>query len=336
MRIPSSLLLPGVLALASASCASFGEGLATTETTLARVFISDEQESQLGLQVKQELETKQNVRYLADPQVVEYVRGVANKVLAVASAERPEVKWTVNVIDDPKTINAFATPGGYLYVYTGLLLLADNEAELAGVMGHEAGHVVGRHSARQMVDAYGLQAVASLALGNNPNLLAQLGTQIAQKGTMLAHSRGIEDEADEYGARYASKAGYDPLALARFFEKLKAQTGDTSGILTWLSDHPATSDRIAHITAYTQQNALAGKDLGADRFLPIRKKIQSMPAAPAAGPSSGAPSAGPSNGAPPGGPMNLAPAKSPPAKSPPASPPAKSPPPSAPPSGPPA
>lgn len=311
MRIPSNLLLCGALALSTASCASFGAGLATTETTLAKMFISDEQESQLGLQVKQELETKQNVKYLNDPQIVDYVRGVANKVLAIATTERPEVQWTVNVIDDPNTVNAFATPGGYLYVYTGLLLLADNEAELAGVMGHEAGHVVGRHSARQMVDSYGLEAVAKLALGQNPNLLAQLGTQVAAKGTLLAHSRGIEDEADEYGARYASKAGYDPLALSRFFEKLKAKSGDTSGVMTWLSDHPATSDRIAHITAYSQQNGLGGKELGAARFAEIRKRLQSRPATPSgpsAGPSSG-PSAGPSKGpssgppsAPPSGP----------------------------------
>ena len=72
--------------------------------------------------------------------------------------DRPEVNWQINVIDDSKTVNAFATPGGYLYVYSGLIMAADNEAELAGVMAHETGHVVARHSARQMVDAYGLSA----------------------------------------------------------------------------------------------------------------------------------------------------------------------------------
>ena len=280
------------------SCASIGLG--GVESAAANIMVSDEQESQLGLQVKSDLETKEGIKYVADQQVVDYVRGVANKILVPARKDRPVVKWTVNVIDDPKTVNAFATPGGYLYVYTGLLLLADNEAQLAGVMGHEAGHVVARHSARQMVDAFGLQAVAGLALGQNPGLLAQLGAAVAAKGTMLAHSRGHEDEADEYGARYSSAAGYSPMALGALFEKLKAKSGDTSGIATWFSDHPSSSDRIAHISAYSKANGLGGKDLGAERFAAIRTRIGSLPAQPAGKPAGGgAPPAGPPPGSPP-------------------------------------
>ena len=120
--------------LGAASCASTSGTLSSLETSAAKLLVSDEQESQLGLQVKQELEQKQNVKYVSDPVVANYVREVAGKVLEVAKKDRPEVQWTVNVIDDPKTVNAFATPGGYLYVYTGLLLLADNEAELAAVL----------------------------------------------------------------------------------------------------------------------------------------------------------------------------------------------------------
>lgn len=261
------------LAALSTSCASAASAYRSAETTAAKLLISTEQESQLGLQVKQELEQKQNVKYLADPVVVNYVREVAGRVLEFAKKDRADVKWEVNVIDDPKTVNAFATPGGYLYVYTGLLQLADNEAELAGVMGHEAGHVVARHSARQMVNAYGLEAVTSMALGKNPNLLAQLGATVAAKGALLAHSRSDEDEADEYGARYSSQAGYDPHGITTFFEKLKATEGSTSKIMVWLSDHPATADRISRIKRYITEKGLGGSDLGQQRFEAVRRRL---------------------------------------------------------------
>lgn len=255
-----------------AQCAS--SAVSSVETDVAKSLISDDQEKQIGLEVKQELETKQHVRYLEDPVVTGYVRGVAGRILTFAMKDRPGLTWNVNVIDDPKTVNAFATPGGFLYVYTGLLLAANNEAELAGVMGHESGHVVAHHSARQIVEANGLEAVTALALGENPGLLAQLAAAVATKGALLAHSRTEEDEADTYGARYAATAGYDPHALITFFEKLQALYGSTSGISTWLSDHPATDQRIAHIKAYIAEHGLKGSDLGAERFAPIKARLQ--------------------------------------------------------------
>jgi predicted Zn-dependent protease len=238
-----------------AACA--GGQRASAETAIAKVLISDEQEVQLGQQVQQELQ-KQNVRYLDDPEVSRYVKGITDRILPLAEKDRSGVKWQVHVIDDPNTVNAFATPGGFLYVYTGLLLAATDEAEVAGVLGHESGHVVARHSARQMVDAYGLEAVASLALGQNPGLLTQVASNVAAKGTMLANSRGDETEADEYGARYTSAAGYDPRGLVTFFQKLQQSEGKQPKALTWLSDHPATPDRISHVEKYIQEHHLAG------------------------------------------------------------------------------
>ena len=177
----------------------------------------------------------------------------------MAKQDRPQVNWQVLVIDDPKTVNAFATPGGYLYVYSGLLAAADTEDEVAGVLAHEAGHVVGRHSARQMVDAYGLQAVAALALGRNPSLLEQLAAGIGAQGLMLAHSRSDEKEADIYAVRYSSRAGYDPNGIVTFFEKLKQKEGKVPGALVWLQTHPATSDRITNVREYMAKNNIAGR-----------------------------------------------------------------------------
>jgi predicted Zn-dependent protease len=245
------------------------------ETAAAKALVSDEQEQQLGLQVKSELEQKQHVKYLPDPVVNSYVQSVIDRILPFAKNDRPNQKWELHVIDDLKTVNAFATPGGYIYVYSGLLVEAGNEAELAGVLAHECGHVVARHIARQMVNTYGLQAVLSLALGKNPSLLQQLAGGIAAKGTMLANSRSDETEADEYGARYASRAGYDPRGLVTFFEKLLQKQGSEPKVLSWLSDHPATADRIEHINALIAENHLTGSDLGAERLAPIKQRLSS-------------------------------------------------------------
>lgn len=250
------------------------------EKAVADVFISDQQEEQLGLQVKQELEQKEKIKYVQDPAVLEYVRSLSTPILQAANSDRKGIRWRVNVIDDPKTVNAFATPGGYLYVYTGLLLAAENEAEIAGVMAHEAGHVVGRHSARAMVNAYGLQAITQMALGKNPGTAATVAAQLAGGGLQLAHGRSEETEADEYGARYSAAAGYDPRGLISFFEKLQKQQGQTPGVLKWLSTHPTNADRIRYLQQFIAQNRLAGTKSGNERLAPIKARIQQAQPAP--------------------------------------------------------
>lgn len=267
--------LLAALTLASApitlSCAS--APVRAVEKGAAQVLVSDEQENQLGLQVKGELE-KQGVKYLNDQEVVAYVQKMATPILQAANSQRKGVDWKIAVIDDPKTVNAFATPGGFLYVYSGLLLTADNEAELAGVMAHEAGHVVARHSARQLVNAYGLEAVAGMALGKNPGMVSQVATAVVGNGAMLAHSRSDETEADELGATFSSAASYDPHGLVSFFQKLEAQQGKTPQFLTWLSTHPATSDRIEHVNAYIAEKKLSGSKTQTPEFQAAKARLQ--------------------------------------------------------------
>jgi predicted Zn-dependent protease len=278
----------------------------TLETDVAGVLVSPDQENQIGLQLKTDIDTKQGVVYLTDPQTVEYVRAVANNVIQFGRKERPEVAWQVFVIDDSQTVNAFATPGGYLYVYRGLLETAQNEAELAAVMSHETGHVVARHAARSMVVAYGLDAMTSLAAGKNPGLAAQLTSSIAGKGVLLAHSRADETEADEYGARYASSAGYDPRAFPTFFQRLQKVEGSQPGVLTYLSDHPATGDRIVHVNDFIQAQHLAGTNLGAEPYARMRARLRTLPPSPAKGAAPTHP-AGPPPGAPPAPPPGAPP-----------------------------
>lgn len=246
----------------------------SAEKAIARTLISDEQEEDLGKQVKQELETKEKIKYVQDASVVDYVKSISAPVLRQATKDRPGVKWKVNVIDDPKMVNAFATPGGYLYVYTGLILAADTEAELVGVMAHEAGHVVGRHSARAMVNQLGLQAVTQAALGKNPGTVGTIAAQLVGGGTMLAHGRSEETEADEYGARYSSGAGYDPRGLITFFQKLQQQQGgDGPGFMKWLSTHPTNKDRISHLQKIISQNNLRGSNNAPGGLPAIQQKL---------------------------------------------------------------
>jgi beta-barrel assembly-enhancing protease len=265
MAQTSTLSFAVIGAVALAACVHTSEGV-------AKALVSDDEETQLGQQVKQELD-KQGTKYIQDPEIVHYVQGVAQKIFVSANKDRPGVKWKVYVIDDPKQVNAFATPGGYLYVFTGLLMAADNEAQLAGVWGHESGHVVARHSARQMVDAMGLQTVLGIALGDHPNQLAELAATLAAKGALLSYSREDETEADEYGARYSAAAGYDPHGIIQFFEKLKAMEGNQPSFAKYLSDHPATSDRIAHLQQYIAEKHLTGTVLAPERLQPVKQKL---------------------------------------------------------------
>lgn len=181
-----------LLLIAAAGCA--GGNFARTETSLARALVSDEQMIQVGEQIHAELEG-QGVRYVKDPEVIRYVNGVAAKIFDLAERDRPGLKYHVHVIDDAKTVNAFATPGGHMYLYSGLLFAADNEAEMAGVLAHESGHVAGRRVERAMVNSYGLQTLASVALGENPSTAKQIAASLVGTGLMAAHSRSEETEA---------------------------------------------------------------------------------------------------------------------------------------------
>lgn len=194
-----------------------------------------------------------------DPALERYVQGVGNRLEAVS--ELSELDFTFTVLDS-EIVNAFALPGGYVYVSRGLLALAEDEAELAGVMGHEIGHVTARHSAaRQTAGSLltgGLGILGTLAgayLGGEQGaqLLGQLGQQTGY-GLTQTYSRSQEFEADELGVRYLGRAGYDTTAMADFLEALQTSaelqaekagtTLERSTIDNFFSSHPYTPDRV--------------------------------------------------------------------------------------------
>jgi len=186
-----------------------------------------------------------SARMIQDPVITEYVNRVGQNLVRNSDAKVP---FTIKVIDSDD-INAFALPGGFFYVNSGLILAADNEAELAGVMAHEISHVVLRHATREMTRAnyVSLATVPLMFVINSWGLYeaTNLALSLALPVTFMKFSRDFEAQADYFGLQYMYKAGYDPEAFIDFFEKIKALEKEKPGILSkTFASHPPTPDRI--------------------------------------------------------------------------------------------
>ncbi len=171
----------------------------------------------------------------------EYVNGVGQKIVAVC--DRKDLEYHFAIIDT-NVINAFATPGGYIFVYSGLLKQMDNEGEMAAVIAHEISHVVARHSIKRVQAAMGVTILEQLVFGNDPGALQQ-AVNIGMGLTFASFSRADENEADNYGIQYMTKAGYNPDAAITMFEKLAAMSqGDPNFFEKLSMSHPETQERI--------------------------------------------------------------------------------------------
>ncbi len=202
---------------------------------------SIEKEIAMGKQMAQEIERQAKI--VDDPIIAEYVNRVGQNLVRNSDAKVP---FTIKVIDGEE-VNAFALPGGFFFVYTGLLLKAETEAELAGVMAHEIAHVAARHGTRQASRGQiaNLATIPLIFMGGWGGYGAQQAASILVPMTFLKFSRGFEEEADFLGMQYIYKAGYDPLALIDFFEKLQTMEKRKPGVLAKIfSTHPMTDDRI--------------------------------------------------------------------------------------------
>jgi beta-barrel assembly-enhancing protease len=197
--------------------------------------VSDAQEASLGAQTNQAL-LSEKVRLYQNPAVTSYVNQIGQRL--ARNSARPNIKYTFQVVDDDG-INAFATMGGYVYVNTGLLKAADNEAQLAGVMGHEIGHITGRHSLQHIKQAAIAQGASSL-LNVDRSQIVQMGVQLA---LTLPNSRQDEYDADRRGLTNMIQSGYAPTAMPEFMKKL--MRGNSAP--EFLSSHPAVSERVANL-----------------------------------------------------------------------------------------
>ncbi|WP_017654061.1 M48 family metallopeptidase [Fortiea contorta] len=193
--------------------------------------ISERQEVDLGKQMNQELSAE--VRLSDNSQLISYVNQIGRRL--AASSDRPNLPYTFQVVEDD-AINAFATLGGFVYVHTGLLKAADNEAELASVIAHEIGHVGGKHLVKQMRQRAIASGVATAA-GLDRNQAVGIGVELALN---RPRSRQDEFDADQRGLKTLTRAGYAPSAMVSFMQKLLRNGSGPA----FLSTHPATSDRI--------------------------------------------------------------------------------------------
>ncbi|MEO1210911.1 MAG: M48 family metallopeptidase [Cyanobacteria bacterium J06638_20] len=197
--------------------------------------LSDRQEAQIGAQIDQQL-MRQQFRLYRNESVADYVDDLGQAL--VPYSDRSDIDYTFRVVEDNQ-VNAFATMGGYVYVTTGLLSAAENEAQLVGVLGHEIGHIVERHVVDQMEER-AIQRGILTAAGLESEEIVALGVEIAIN---RSNSRSDELEADVRGYENIVRAGYAPIALINFLENLEGG----SGVPQFLSTHPSTSLRIERL-----------------------------------------------------------------------------------------
>lgn len=220
----------------------FGVGVSGCNKIRFPNMLSKSQELQLGSEAKREYDSEfrsKNQIVTSGPQYDRLMR-VADRILPLARRDY-DVPFTVQLVRS-KEINAFALPGGPMYFYTGLVDLTESDDELASVLGHEASHIVKRHSAKQISDAMFKQNIAGIALGNasqTVQALAGIGLQLDQ----MSYSRDDESQADEFGFKYLVEAGYNPDAMATFFEKMGKAAGSGGGP-EFLRTHPVTGKRV--------------------------------------------------------------------------------------------
>jgi len=261
MRAALTVPVAAMLLLAIAACTT---NPATGKRHVTPL-MSVEQEARLGAEAHPKILEAYGGAY-PDAQIGGYVAGIATRIARVTNA--PEAHYRVTVLDSP-VVNAFALPGGYVYVTRGLMALANDEAELAGVIGHEIGHVVARHSAQRQTAAMGTTLVGAV-------LGAVLGSQAASQaiglggqGLLAGYSRDQEFESDMLGIRYLASAGYDPLAVADFLETMGAHDALEARVRNmphdtarsgWLASHPASAARVTAATGHAREaGAVPGK-----------------------------------------------------------------------------
>jgi predicted Zn-dependent protease len=229
------------------------------------MLVSESQEIEMGRQYDQEVVS--SIGLYSDPALQTYIQALGTRL--AATSERPGLPWTFRVVDDP-AVNAFALPGGFIYVTRGILAHMTSEAQLATVVGHEIGHVTARHTAHEM----SRQQVANLGLAVGSIASSQIakyaGAASQALGVLfLKFSRDNENQADELGVRYSSRAKYDSRQMVnvmQMLDRIEAQSSDR--LPEWLATHPNPGNRVAHINAVIarMQTDFAGATVNGEAF----------------------------------------------------------------------
>jgi predicted Zn-dependent protease len=260
LRWKAAGVLTLTLALLAPGCST---NPATGKSQLA--FIGEQQEVAMGKEADQQIVSQLGL--YPDDELQAYVNRLGQEL--ARGSERPNLPWTFRVVDDP-VVNAFALPGGYIYVTRGLLGHLTSEAELVAVLGHEIGHVTGRHSVEQMSKQQLAQvgliagAIASPTFARYADL-AQTGLGLM----FLKYGRDDEREADSLGLRYLLRENYDPREMPKVFETLGRVSSQQGGgrVPGWLSTHPAPENRVARISQEIGQRDFSQATVGRERYL---------------------------------------------------------------------
>jgi predicted Zn-dependent protease len=246
------------------SCVTTGPGGKTDF-----IFISTAEEVEIGQQVSADVESKEKL--LKNSTVQNYVDGVGQKIARIC--DRRDVDYEFKVIDKDE-INAFACPGGFIYIYTGLLNVLDNEAQLAAVLAHEVSHVVARHSVKKLQNIYGYAILAEIALGDKTEGTAGDIVNVAAMLILQGYSRDNEFEADRYGILYMKNAGYNPKGMIQVFEKFKKMEGSSMpAVLNLLSSHPPPADRINKGQSEISRIGGTGLPYYSDKYKSVKSQL---------------------------------------------------------------
>jgi len=242
---------------------------------------SVEQDVQMGREYAQQIEKEFQV--VTDPTLVGFVEGIGKRLAATKEAQG--FPYTFKVVNE-KSINAFALPGGPTFTHTGLILAADNEGQVAGVLAHEISHVILRHGTNQASKAQLISLPAMLgaellgARGGITGTLAQLGIGLGANSVLLKFSRNAERDADLLGTRIMSAAGYNPIEMANFFEKLEAESGKSNKLMEFLASHPNPGNRVKAVQDEIQLLPRRDYTAGNADISAVKQVAQRLPEAP--------------------------------------------------------
>ena len=239
--------------------------------------ISVNDEVAIGRRAQQQV--RQQVPELRDTTVNRYIDNLGRRIAATADGPRYPYSFDVANYRDA---NAFALPGGPVWVHRGLIDTAGSESQLAGVLAHEVAHIANRHAAEQIskgtVANVGLGLLAALLGDGTGAQIAQLGAGFAAQATMMKFSRDDEREADVKALQYMKRAGYDPRGMVEFLQILRAQQGrDPGSVQTFFSSHPAPADRVRRLQQ--DANRLAGGRRDSQEFQTIQRRLDRLPPA---------------------------------------------------------
>lgn len=216
---------------------------------------------------------EQQVKLYTDPVVTNYINDLGQSL--VRYSKRNNISYTFKVVDT-KGVNAYAVPGGFIYVHLDLIRASKTESELAAVIGHEIGHIVGRHSMKRLTQVYGIEILKQLILDEDDSTLKKLVTEVLAAGLLFRYSRDHERESDFYGVQNVYDAGINPEGAAVFFETLRAMRGrDPSAIEKFLSTHPVPSERVLNVrNQISKLPPKSGLRTDSSRFQQIKRRIR--------------------------------------------------------------